>query len=502
MTQKTTEKRGRRSEAVFYLNGIRHAVTQSQAGLMLSDYLRYERGLTGTKVVCAEGDCGACSVLHRFEVPGNRRAKQAYRPINSCIVTVGQLDGSSLLTVEALAENEQLAPAQAAMIESHGSQCGFCTPGFVIAMTGLIEKKLCTQQKSCSIQDAKNAFTGNLCRCTGYQPILDAAVSIDLKKCRPLAARYSTRAQTADLARIRKIPLSIESEEFSLFAPRTLKEAAQYLRRYPDARLTAAATDLGVAVNKGKLRLRRIVSLHLIEELYAIRPAKKSRISVGARVTLTELREAMKKTVPEFARFLDLFASPQIKNSATLIGNVANGSPIGDTPPFLLVANAVVKVVGPTSKRDVPLEKFYLGYRKTALRPGELIAAIEFDIPAKSEALALYKTSQRKDLDISAVNAAFRVEWANRSRTKVKNAWLALGGVAATPIRIPAAESALRKLSLEVDAFAASRESVVEILQASIAPLSDLRGTSSFRRLLVENLFRKFLAEQGPGSAR
>lgn len=502
MTQKTKEKRGRRSEAVFYLNGIRHGVSGEQAGMMLSDYLRYERGLTGTKVVCAEGDCGACSVLHAIEIPGGSPSARTFRPINSCIITVGQLDGSRLLTIEALAENEKLSPAQTAMVESHGSQCGFCTPGFVVAMTGLIEKKLCAKQKSCSLQDAKNAFTGNLCRCTGYQPILDAALSIDLKQCRPLAARYSTREQSAELARVRKLPLSIETDGFSFFAPRTLREAAQYLRRYPDARLAAAATDLGVAVNKGKLRLRRIVSLHLVDKLYAVKPVKKERVSVGARVTLTELRDAMKKRVPEFARFLDLFASPQIKNTATLIGNVANGSPIGDTPPFLLVANAVVKIVGPTTKREVPFEKFHLGYRKTALRPGELIAAIEFDVPAKTEALALYKTSQRKDLDISAVNAAFRIEWANRNRTRVKSARIALGGVAATPVRVPAAEKALAALSLDVDTFEESREAVVTLLQSSIAPLSDLRGTSAFRRLLVENFFRKFLAEHGPGSAR
>ncbi len=490
-----------RKMAIFYLNGVRHQVGDARAGLMFSDYLRYERGLVATKVVCAEGDCGACSVLQL--APG-RSSSPGYRPINSCIIPVAQLDGTSLITVDALAKGSELSPVQNAMVLSHGSQCGFCTPGFVAALSGLVDKKVCGKATSCTERETKNALTGNLCRCTGYQPIVDAAMAIDLKQCRPLSERFSSRAQLADLAAVRKKPLAIETDSFSFYAPRTLSEAAKYLRRHPDARIGAAATDLGVAVNKGKISLPRIVSLHLVDDLYRVGPAKKKgRISVGARVTLAELRRQVKKSIPEFARFLDLFASPQIKNTATLVGNVANASPIGDTPPFLLVANAVLRIVGPTGKREVPLEKFYIGYRKTVLRPGELIAAIEFDQPPKIETLALYKTSQRKDLDISAVNAAIRIEWKNRGRTRIKTAKIALGGVAATPIRVPAAETALEALSLDGLGQAepgSSADRVVEALQASIRPLSDLRGSSAFRRVLVENFVRKFLAEHGPGS--
>lgn len=478
-----------RDSVLLYLNGERVVVPAAQAGMMLSDFLRYERALTGTKVVCAEGDCGACSVLRLVPGPAKR---PLFLPINSCIITVAQCDGSSLVTVDALAREGKLSPAQNAMVRAHGSQCGFCTPGFVVAITGLVEKKLCAGRRSgsCTAREAKNATTGNLCRCTGYQPIVDAATAIDLGECESVAKRFYSKAQDAELKRIRKIPLRIETESFSAYAPRKLADAAKAYAKNPDLRVVGAATDLGVAVNKGKMKLPAILSLHLIDELYATKIAKK-RITVGARVTLSELRAAVKGKIPEFARFLDLFASPQIKNSATLVGNIANASPIGDTPPFLLVAGTVLHVVGPKAKRKIPLENFYLGYRKTALKRGELIAAVEFDIPAAAESLALYKTSQRKDLDISAVNAAFRIEWADRARTRIKTARIALGGVAATPVRSVAAEKALAGKSPNPATLAKA----LDALHDSITPMSDLRGTGEFRRVVVENLFAKFFRE-------
>ncbi|MBS1962397.1 MAG: FAD binding domain-containing protein [Bdellovibrionales bacterium] len=484
-----------RTAAVLYLNGRRVVVPPEQSGMMLSDFLRYERSLVGTKVVCAEGDCGACSVL-RY-VPSAKKEVR-YLPINSCIITVGQCDGTSLVTVDALAKDEALSPVQSAMVNAHGSQCGFCTPGFVVALTGLVEKKLCAGVRSgaCSAREAKNATTGNLCRCTGYQPIIDAATAIDLAKCESVAARYFSKPQAADLRKIRAEALRIETDAISFFAPRKIADAAKALAKDPEWRLLGAATDLGVAVNKGKTRLPKILSLHLVDELYAVKATAK-RVTVGARVTLSELRHAVMDRVPEFARFLDLFASPQIKNSATLVGNVANASPIGDTPPFLLVAGAVLHVVGPRAKRKIPLEKFYLGYRRTALKRGELIAAIEFDVPAATESLALFKTSQRKDLDISAVNAAFRIEWANRERTKIKSARIAFGGVAATPIRGFAAEKALAGKTPTPETL----ESALGALHGAITPMTDLRGTSAFRRVLVENLFAKFFREHSPSSA-
>ncbi|MBC7691826.1 MAG: FAD binding domain-containing protein [Methylotenera sp.] len=472
---------------------------------MLSDYLRYERGLVGTKVVCAEGDCGACSVLRLRPMASSKNLPQAarniYLPINSCITTVAQMDGSSLVTVEALAsQTAGLTPVQQAMVSSHGSQCGFCTPGFVMALTGLVEKKLCDGVKKgarCTPREAKNCLTGNLCRCTGYQPIIDAAVAIDLSKCASVKDQFYSLAQERELKKVLKDPVKFQNEHFSFFAPTTLKDAAAFLRRQPDARLIGAATDLGVVHNKGKIRLSKLLSLHLIPELYDVKKLSPTRMTVGSRVTLSELRHFLKDKIPEFAKFLDLFASPQIKNLATLSGNVSNGSPIADTPPFLLIAQATIIVAGPRGKRSIPIEKFYLGYRKTALKPGEFISAIEFDLPKKTESLALYKVSQRKDLDISGVNAAFRITWSDAKKTKIREVRIALGGVGPTTLRLPRTEAALKGLTLKSDPNSMRLNEVVEILHSEMQPLSDLRGTSAFRRVLVENLFLKFFREQG-----
>ena len=478
-----------RNQVVFYLNGIRHEVGPEHARMMLSDYLRYERGLTGTKVVCAEGDCGACSVL--------RKDQKNFVSMNSCISTVAQQDGSSLVTIEAIAD-EKLSPVQEAMVQCHASQCGFCTPGFVMALTGTIEKKIGRKKNllegapaKLTEPEAKNALTGNLCRCTGYQSILDAATSIDLSKCTPVIDRYFSKVQERDLKKIRTLPLLIQNNQFSIFAPKTLKEAAQYLFKNKDARLISATTDLGVLSNKGKLKLKKVLSLHLIPELYELKKLKGDRVSVGARVTLSELRIFLKDRIPEFARFLDLFASPQIKNVATLIGNVGNASPIADTLPFLLVSDAILQIVGPRGKRKIPIDQFYLGYRKTALKPGEFIASIDFSIPKKNESLSLYKNSQRKDLDISIVNAAFRVSWTNAQKTTIKEIHIAMGGIAATPLRLKKTETFLKGATPSKEILTQA----VSTLHTEMTPLSDLRASSAYRRIIVESLFLKFFRE-------
>ena len=474
---------GMRKAALLYINGQRHEVSGDKAGMMLADYLRYEAGLTGTKIVCAEGDCGACTVLRAFP-----SRSPEYLAINSCIATVAQLDGSSLVSVDALARGEKLSPVQSSMMNCHGSQCGFCTPGFVMALAGLVEKKIAEKSPTIDEREAKNALTGNLCRCTGYQPIIDAATSLKVSECESVRDRFLSAAQARELKAAAKESLTVAGESFELFAPTSVKEAVKFLSKNPEARLLGAATDLGVFHNKWKKRLERVVSLHLVSELYEIKSEGKTRVRVGARVTLSELREFLKTRSPEMARFLDLFASPQIKNIATLVGNVANASPIADTPPFLLVSEAIVELRGPKGKRTVPIEEFFLDYRKTAVRKGELIAAISFATEAKGETLALRKVSERKDLDISAVNAAFRVKW---SKGRVAEARLALGGVAATAVRLKKAEAAISGRELDARAI----DAAVEAMHDEIAPIADVRGSAAFRRVLCENLLRGFFAE-------
>ena len=471
-----------RDYVLIYLNGQRHEIRGDKTRLMLSDYLRYELQLTGTKVVCAEGDCGACSVLRYF--PNDNKTIR-FDAINSCIATVAQMDGSHLVTIEGLATPE-LTNVQQKMVDCNGSQCGFCTPGFVIAMTALAERRL--NAKKITEKEAKNYLTGNLCRCTGYQPIVDAAVSMEPKKHQPLEQRYHSKLIETELRKAQKQTLKIQAEHFQVYAPTTIKEAVDYLKKFKDARLIGAGTDLGVIVNKNKLIYSHLLSLHLINDLYDVQ-IKSSRVRVGARVTLAELRRAVESSIPEFARFLDLFASPQIKNVATLVGNLANASPIADTPPFLLVANAAVHVAGPKGLRTIDINDFYLGYKKIALKPGEFITHIEFD--KVTDALYLSKSSQRKDLDISCVNAAFRLKVNNKK--SVLTVHIAFGGVGPTPLRLKKTEAALAGKALSQETCIKA----LETLQSEISPLSDLRGTQAFRRVLAESLLENFLKEQG-----
>ncbi len=478
----------KRDFILFYLNGERHEVRGAQCGLMLSEYLRIVKNLTGTKIVCAEGDCGACSVLRYF--PYSAKKENIFLPINSCIATIAQMDGSSLITVEALG----FTPVQKAMVNCHGSQCGFCTPGFVMALTGLVEKKICSKNISANLtaQESKNALTGNLCRCTGYQPIIDAAESIDLAKCESVNEKFLSVTLKKDLLKNLKIPVEIKTDDFYFMAPTKNITAAKALSK--KNQLLAAATDLGVVHNKRKIKLNQLVSLHLVSDLYQIKKTK-NRLSVGARITLAELRTQIKDLIPEFANFLDLFASPQIKNIATLVGNVATASPIADTPPFLLTMNTTVEIQGPKSKRTVPLESFFKGYRKIDLKPNELITALHFDIPQKNEILKLYKVSERKDMDISAINFALRLSWSDQAQTEknlqIKDLKIAVGGVAATTLRLYKTE----KFLINKSPTAENLEKAAEIIHQEITPLSDLRASDSFRRIVAENLFHKFFRE-------
>lgn len=475
-----------RNSVIFYLNGKRHSVSDNRAGLMLADYLRYDQALTGTKVVCAEGDCGACSVLRYFPhtsgVDNNH-----FIPINSCITPVATLDGASLLTVESLKEDERLHEAQRAMVDCHGSQCGFCTPGFVMALTGLVEEKITRKQTNISEQEAKNCLTGNLCRCTGYKGIIDAAVNVDVKKEKLLKDRYVDAAQLKDLASVYEDGVAIESDGFSFFAPKTIEEAVKYLAANPDARIIASSTDLGVVHNKRKLHLSKLLSLHLIKELYDI--SGEETIRLGARVTMTEFRHYLKDRIPEVANYLDIFASPQIKNIATVVGNVANASPIGDTPPVLLALDAKVILHGSNGERTVELSKFFLDYRKTDRKSDEIIKAIEFKKPAKTSSFKAYKNSNRKDLDISAVNMVVRVDWDDK---KISDIRIAAGGIAATPLRLKKTEDALRGQILSKQLT----EKVCNDIHAEFNPLSDLRASSAYRRVLVENYLMRFFKQE------
>jgi xanthine dehydrogenase small subunit len=472
-----------RNKIIFYLNGKKQEIAQETADMMLADYLRYRQCLTGTKVVCAEGDCGACSVL-RY-IPYTNQGDNPYLPINSCIAPLTSLDGSSLVTVDALKGEDELHEVQKSMIKCHGSQCGFCTPGFVMALTGLVEEKLEKSETVIAPKEAKNCMTGNLCRCTGYAPIVDAATKIDLKNCITLKSRFYSKEQDDVLKSAYQEEVKIETSDFIFYAPKNTSNALSYLSLHPDIKIIASGTDLGVVHNKRKIKLQKLLSLHLIEELYELSQTA-DEIYLGARVTHTDFRNFMKDKSPEISLYLDIFASPQIKNSATVVGNVATASPIGDTPPLFLALNAEMIIATSKGDKVIPISDFFLSYRKTQLASNEFIKGIKFKLPKGD--FKLFKNSNRKDLDISAVNLAINVEWKDQHKKSIQKVTMAAGGVAAVPLRLKKTEDYLQANPTDIDG-------AIKILHTEFTPMSDLRASAAYRHVLVENFVRRFFEE-------
>lgn len=477
-----------RNQVVFYLNGQKKVVEGPSVFSMLGDYLRKELELTGTKIVCAEGDCGACTVLRAFSVDSS--ASPSFEIMNSCIAMVGQMDGSHLVTVEGVQEGEELSPVQSAMQQCHGSQCGYCTPGFVMALTGALEKN-----PQLTPQKASRYLTGNLCRCTGYQPILEAAISAKKDMRFSIAHRYLSNEKKQTLFDQITKSVWVESSGYEFFAPITLSEALRYKWENPRCRIIGAGTDWGVQTNKGSPLSQKLLSLHLISDLYRSEISN-GEVNLGARVTLSQTRKLLKTVHSEFSRFLDLFASPQIKNVATLVGNIANASPIGDTLPFLLVAQATVQVsrwnpqTEKVDTRKIPFTQLYEGYKKLAIEPFEIITQVSFKVPDPHQDFKIYKVSQRKDLDISTVSAAFAITH-KKDTQKIEDFKIALGGVAATPVRLYQTEKHFQGKKFEKSLL----EAGLVTLQKEIEPLSDLRASSQYRRVLASNLFKKFAEE-------
>lgn len=452
---------------------------------MLSDYLRYERGLTGTKVVCAEGDCGACTVLRYFPLLGGEDGSN-FLSVNSCILPLALLHGSHLLTVESLETEKELHQAQSSLRNSHASQCGFCTPGFAMALAGLCEEKLACKQTQINEEEGKNALTGNLCRCTGYNSIVDAAVSIDLKKEKSLKERYHSKEIEGHLRDLCSEEIRFENSNFLFYAPKTYDQAFDFLANNPDTRIIANGTDLGVVHNKRKIKLNKLLSLHLIDEAYKISESK-GVVSLGSRVTLTEFRHFLKGKCDEYANYLDIFASPQIKNNATVVGNIANASPIGDNAPVLLSLDGEVELVSSKGSRREKLSEFFLDYRKTSLRNGELIKAIRFELPKPGHFKA-FKQSIRKDLDISTLNLAVNIDL---EKKQIKQVFIGAGGIAAIPLRLKKTEDFLRDKNLEEMTIAKA----CEVAQSEFTPIDDVRASASYRRVVFQNSLKRILEQ-------
>ncbi|HEY0159853.1 MAG TPA: FAD binding domain-containing protein [Thermoanaerobaculia bacterium] len=457
-----------RDFVLVHVNGEPHRIQGERAFQTLSRFLRYDQRATGTKIVCEEGDCGACTVLVGRRENGELR----YRPINSCIQFLFQLDCAHIVTVEGLARGGELTPVQDAMVRCHGAQCGYCTPGFIMAMAGMCEE---------GSKDARRGLTGNLCRCTGYESIIRAANEVAGQP--KIAQRYDSAPILAAIAEVEREPVSIGK-----FAkPVDLNEAIRFKAEHPNTVIVQGATDFGVWHTKRHFVPEAILSLEGIEGLGDVRVDGRTLV-VGGRASLAQFEAAIRDVVPALVPVMDRFGSPQIKNAGTLAGNIANASPIADTLPFLYVMNASLELTGTKGARTVAISDFYVGYKKLALQPDEIITRVFIPLPEGEETLRLYKISKRSHLDISTFTAAMLMK---RNDGKIESMRIAYGGVGPMVLRLGQTEEFLSGRPFAQETFAEAGE----IARGEIAPITDVRGSKEFRLQLAENIMSRFYFE-------
>ena len=428
----------------------------------LLDWLRDGRGLKGTKEGCAEGDCGACTVvLERAGLDGTLRRE----PINACIALLGQLDGAAVRTVEGV-KGVGGAPhaVQLALAESGGTQCGFCTPGFVMTAYAFSlggEKP--------ALETIHDALAGNLCRCTGYRPIVEAMARIAGAPAEPIVP-----------APVRTEPAVFDGR---FFAPRTLDELLKLRAARPDAVLLAGATDLGLLASRSRTPPAELIHVAHVPELKMLR-ADKERVTIGAAVTYAEAMPALIARYPNIRTYLARLGSRQIRSLGTIGGNIGTASPIGDMPPVLLALEASLRLVSVRGARDLPLDQFFLGYRKTALALDEVIENLSMPVLWPHEVFFCDKLSKRRDQDISSVAGAYRLRVEDG---RIEDARVAFGGMAATPRRAAGVEAAL----MDHDFSEATFEAAASALAQDFQPIDDWRGTGAYRLQAAGNLLRR-----------
>ncbi len=445
----------------------------------LLEVLRVDLGLTGTKEGCNEGDCGACTVVLGQLEGGALR----FRAVNSCIRLAHSIAGMALWTVEDIAAQDGSPhPAQQAMVEAHASQCGFCTPGFVMSLFGIYQNHV-SRGEAVTRAMAQEQLSGNLCRCTGYRPILDAAQAMGSLP--PVA--IDQKALLLKLEQLVPVPCAREAD-FAYKLPRTLGALLKARAANPKAQLVAGCTDVGLWVTKQHLEFGEVIDITRVAELRRI-DEQAGHIVIGAAVTLADAFAALVRHWPQLRNFASRFAGLPVRNSGTLGGNIANGSPIGDSMPLLIALQARVILMSERGQRELPLEALYTGYRTNVLAADEVLAWVRVPKAAQpSELLRIYKISKRYDDDISAVCLAINL---HIDQGVVQAASIGAGGVAATPARAVKTEAALTGQPWTLDTV----QRAIAVLRAEFSPLSDMRASAAYRTEVLGNLLQRFWLE-------
>ncbi|MEP7328914.1 MAG: xanthine dehydrogenase small subunit [Betaproteobacteria bacterium] len=471
----------------FLLNGEPVVVGGCSPQTTLLEYLREQRRLTGTKEGCAEGDCGACTVVLAEIAPVTGAI--AWQPINACIRLLPSVAGKAVFTIESLAATDGAQhPVQQAMVACHASQCGFCTPGFTMSLFGLYKSG---QKPTRAV--IEDALSGNLCRCTGYRPIVEAALAmVDFPSPNGWRGAVDIEANESTLkmalaALADPQPLQFSGDGATWFAPRTVDQLAAVVAAHPAARIVAGATDVGLWVTKQHKNIGDIVYVGDVADLRRI-DTSATHVELGAAVSLTAAFAALDSQWPELHEAWVRFASVPIRNSGTLGGNIANGSPIGDSMPALMALGATVILRHRDRERELPLEELYIAYQRSAMIPGEFLVRIRIPRRAPGLSLRAYKISKRFDQDISAVFVCFAL---TIDREITTSARIGCGGVAATPRRATATEASLAGQRWNDT----NAEAAADKLSSEFAPIGDMRASAHYRRTVLGNLLRRFRLE-------
>ena len=478
------------SPIAFYIGQEKVTLAEVSPTTTLLNYLRNHKRLTGTKEGCAEGDCGACTVVLGEVV----NEQLQFRAVNSCILPISLLDGKQVITVEHLQTGEKLHPVQQAFVDHHASQCGFCTPGFIQSSYAFYlnqyQQPLTHLTDSEQTKELNRIYAGNLCRCTGYGPIIEAGKQIiSQANSQALAEEFQRwQANIESLAvekKTKKKTLSANCEQY--LQPTSLKSLCKMLSKHPKATLVAGATDIGLWITKQHKTLPTLINLGEIAALKKIKVGKKS-IKIYASVTYSQAFEVLCQYFPEFEEYLLRHSSEQIRNMGTIVGNIGNGSPIGDMPPPLIALGAKLTLNSIAGPRKIDLQDYFIDYGKQARSEQEFIEYVEIPLPQTHSLFKIYKVSKRIHQDISAVSAAFNLEL---KKGKVKKITICYGGMAGTP-----------KRALQVEAFLTGKAWTQETIQQAMqkfsedySPLSDQRASESYRMLVAQNLLQKYFIE-------